>query len=383
MAKQINSLYKERFINTLNHKPVDRSPIDLGGTPQASVDGVDAIKNLAAFLGYDGDAPVDYNLFDKRILEHFDIDFRRTGDIVEFDTGRARWVSETEHIDSYGMKRTFTGLYWEQTGYPLADSGCDDIMAYDFPTEDQMIVDRIADYGEQAKWLHDNTPYVIAGWHPVFGVLELACWLCGYDHIMLMMALDPEFIHLLFSRILELQKIAISKYYSAVGPYIDLTTSGDDFGTQKGLFISPAMWREFVKPYMKERIEYTAKFTDAVYMHHSCGAIFDIIPDLIEIGVKIINPIQPAAAGMDPQRLKDAYGSQIVFHGGLDTQEVLPSNDFNKIDAAVENLLQIMDPNNSGGYIFAAAHNLQIDVNPSAVTRMYESALAVQGYSSR
>ena len=86
--------------------------------------------------------------------------------------------------------------------------------------------------------------------HPVLGVLELACWLCGYDHVMMLLALDPEIIHLLFGRILAFQKSIIREYYGRLGAYIHLTTSGDDFGTQKGLFMSPRMWREFVKPYM-------------------------------------------------------------------------------------------------------------------------------------
>ena len=142
--------------------------------------------------------------------------------------------------------------------------------------------------------------------------------------------------------------------------------------------MSPTMWREFVKPYMKERISYTACFTDAVYMHHTCGAVFDIIPDLIEIGVRILNPIQPRAAGMDPARLKSAYGDRIVFHGGLDTQQVLPSNDPAMIRPAVRELLDMMDPQRSGGYIFAPAHNLQSDVAPAAIACLYESVLEMQ-----
>ena len=141
--------------------------------------------------------------------------------------------------------------------------------------------------------------------------------------------------------------------------------------------MSSAMWREFVKPYFQERIAYTAQFTDAVYLHHSCGSIFDIIPDLAEIGVGILNPIQPVAH-MAPERLKAAYGGRIVFHGGLDTQVVLPSNDPQVIDTAVGRLLDAMAPQTSGGYIFAAAHNLQADVAPLAVVRMYQTALRHQ-----
>ena len=371
-----NSVYRERFALTLAHQSVDRCPIDLGGTPQATIEDEQSIRRLAAFLGFTGDPPADFDRFDRRILEHFDIDFRRVGNNVKFDTGRYRGVSDTELINEYGIRYRLIGSYWEMVESPLNEATMDDLAAYAFPTIDQMQLGPFEDWERRAKFLFEQTPYVVAAEHPVFGVLELACWLCGYDYLLMMMALDPEFVYLLFDRILEMQKFVIREYYGRLGRYIHLTTSGDDFGTQRGLFMSPQMWREFVKPYMKERIEYTAKFTDAVYMHHSCGAIFDIIPDLIEIGVGILNPIQTTAAGMDPVGLKQAYGKDIVFHGGLDTQEVLPSNDFRKIDKAVEELLAIMNPKRTGGYIFAPAHNLQSDVSSAAIARMYEAALA-------
>ena len=372
----MNSVYRDRFALTLAHQPVDRCPIDLGGTPQATIEDEQAIRRLAAFLGFTGDPPADFDRFDRRILEHFDIDFRRVGNNVKFDTGRYCGVSDTELINDYGIRYRLIGSYWEMVESPLNGATMDDMGNYAFPTLDQMQPGSIEDWEQRAKFLFEQTPYVVAAEHPVFGVLELACWLCGYDYLLMMMALDPEFVHLLFDKILEVQKFVIHEYYGRLGRYIHLTTSGDDFGTQRGLFMSPQMWREFVKPYMKERIEYTAKFTDAVYMHHSCGAIFDIIPDLIEIGVGILNPIQTTAAGMDPVGLKQAYGKDIVFHGGLDTQEVLPSNDFRKIDKAVEELLAIMNPKSDGGYIFAPAHNLQSDVSSAAIARMYHAVLA-------
>ncbi|MGC8862224.1 MAG: uroporphyrinogen decarboxylase family protein [Armatimonadota bacterium] len=370
-----DSIYRERFRLTLEHKPVDRCPIDLGGTPQSTVESPSAVETLARYLGIDGPMPDDYDKFDRRVLEHWDIDFRRVGCLVPFVTDRCRRISETEYIDEYGIRRRHSGMYWEIVDVPLPNATIDEIVGYEFPRVDQIPPGVLDDCELRAKRLFEQTDYVIVGEHPVFGVLELACWLCGYDHIMLMMAAEPEFIHLLFGKILEFQKRVIRVYYESLGRYIHLTTSGDDFGTQKGLFMSPGMWREFVKPYMRERIEYTARFTDAVYMHHTCGAVFDIIPDLIDIGVRILNPIQPAATGMQPERLKSAYGSQIVFHGGLDTQEVLPSGDPELICRAVDDLLTAMHPWSDGGYIFAPAHNLQADVSPESVATMYDRVL--------
>jgi uroporphyrinogen decarboxylase len=372
-----SSVYRERFALTLAHRPVDRCPIDLGGTPQSTVEDAETIRALAAHLDKPGNAPNDYDKFDRRILERFDVDFRRAGGIVSFQTAHGRRLSQTEFVDEYGIRRRFSGLYWEIVGGPLWGASKDEVATYDLPSVQQMAPRQIGDWASRAEALYSGSPYVVVGEHPVFGVLELACWLCGYDHVMMMLALDPEFIHLLFAKILEFQKAVIREYYGALGSSVHVTTSGDDFGTQKGLFMSPAMWREFVKPYMRERIAYTRRFTDAVYMHHSCGGIFDIIPDLIEIGVGMLNPIQPGAVGMEPAGLKAAYGRDVVFHGGLDTQEVLPSGDLERIDAAVESLLAAMTPRTDGGYIFAPAHNIQRDVSAGVIARMYDTARQV------
>jgi uroporphyrinogen decarboxylase len=379
-----SSLYRERFACTLAHQPVDRCPIDLGGTPQSTIEDPATETALAGLLGLSvprPDAeeggwkpPLPYDKCDWRILERFDVDFRRAGGIVPFKTGREGRISETQHADFFGIRTRFSGQHWSLAEGPLQHADIDQVAAYAFPTLDQMDPALLGRWEGQARALREHTPFVIVGEHPVFGVLELACWLCGYDHVMLMMAADPDWVHLLFGKILAFQKLVIAEYYRRIGPWIHLTTSGDDFGTQHGLFMSPDMFREFVAPYMRERIAHTTHFTDAVYMHHSCGAVFDIVPDLIGMGVRILNPIQPKAQGMDPQRLKAAYGREIVFHGGLDTQEVLPSNNRETIACAVQELLRIMNPTVEGGYIFAPAHNLQRDVSPQSIVWMYDAA---------
>jgi len=369
-----DSPYRERFRLTLEHRPVDRCPFDLGGTPQATIDEESTREALAQYLGFDGPALPEDEYFDRRISEALDIDFRRVGRELSFETGRRQQISATEFIDEWGSRFCFSGIYWERVAGPLWEATLDQVAAYQFPTAAQIPPGTLDDFARHAQQLYQHSPYVVAACHPVFGVLELACWLCGYDYLMLQLAADPEFIHLLFGKILAYQKSIIREYYRRLGPYLHLTTSGDDFGTQKGAFMSPAMFREFVIPYLRERIAYTALFTDAVYMHHTCGAVFELIPDLIDVGVRVLNPIQPMADGMDPARLKAAYGDQLVFHGGLDTQEVLPSNDPAGIDAAVEHLLAAMHPETDGGFIFAPAHNLQRDVSPASIARSYRTA---------
>jgi uroporphyrinogen decarboxylase len=365
--------YRERYTATLAHQPVDRCPIDLGGTPQSTVDEPALITALATLLGVAGE-PDDYDKFDSRVLAAFDIDFRRVGDIIRFATGREHRVSATEYVDFFGIRHRFDGRYWNIVDGPLRDATLDDVAAYAFPTMAQCRTD-IDRFAMQARHWHDASPYVVVAEHPVFGVLELACWLCGYDDFMMRLAAEPEFVHLLFGKILAFQREVSAAYYTRVGRWIHVTTSGDDFGTQAGLFMAPATWRACVKPYLAARIADIARHTDAIFQHHSCGGIAEIIPDLIEIGVGVLNPIQPHARGMDPAALQAAFGDRIVFHGGLDTQQVLPGNDPVEIEAAVAHLLQVMRPRERGGYIFAAAHNLQADVAPEAVACMFRAAL--------
>jgi len=373
----MTSIYRERFAATMAHQSVDRCPIDLAGCPQATVVSDDLWVGIAAELGLTGPRPADDRHADSRVLRAFDVDFRRVGGFIGFDTGLARTTPDG-FVNEYGMRYRLAEPYADIVEFPLANTTIDEIAAWQPP-----VLAQIRDTGVFARWTaearywYEESPYLVVAEHPVWGVLEMACWLCGYDYLMMMLALDPEYIHLFFGKILSFQKEMIAAYYAELGRYIHITTSGDDFGTQRGSFMSPAMFREFVKPYMGERIAYTRQFTDAIYLHHSCGSIYDIIPDLAEIGVGILNPIQPVAH-MAPKSLKDAFGDRIVFHGGLDTQEVLPSNNPANIDAAVDNLLAAMRPQQTGGYIFAAAHNLQADVPASAVTRMFTAVLRMQ-----
>ena len=244
----MTSIYRERFAATMAHQPVDRPPLDLGGCPQATIDDPALMTALAAHLGFTGEAPADYRYFDRRILAHYDVDFRRTGGIVPFDTGRGCRISDTETVDDYGMRYRFSGHYWERVDGPLASGTRDAVAAYQFPTIDQMRPGLLDKWAADAAHLFTQTPYVVVGEHPVFGVLELACWLCNYDTLLYMLLDDPETAHLLFSKILAFQRPVVEAYYTHLGRYLHITTSGDDFGTQQGPFMSPAMFRDLVLP---------------------------------------------------------------------------------------------------------------------------------------
>ncbi|MGQ9630940.1 MAG: uroporphyrinogen decarboxylase family protein [bacterium] len=359
---------RERFERIMNHREADRVPLDLAGTSLSTTYGR-GMERLREFLGFTGPDTSGYEKFDERILRYFDIDFRRVGNIISFQRSLRRKISDTEYIDDWGIRRAFTGQYWEIVESPLRGATVEDLKRYPWPDSESIDEREIERFRAQAKHLYEETDRVVVGEHPVLGILELGCWMCGFDDFLIKMALDETFVRTFFDIYLDIQKKVIEIYYGAIGEYIHITTSGDDFGTQRGPFISPEMYRRMIKPYFKERIEFTKRFTKAYYWHHSCGAISPLIDDLIDTGVEILNPIQPLADGMDPRNLKERFGDRICFHGGIDTQYLLPRGSPEEVEERVRNTISILGK--GGGYILAAAHNIQEDVPPENIAAMF------------
>lgn len=369
---------RENFQKTLRHETPDSLILDLGGNPLSSMDG-QSMYHLLDCLGYSYDRDkikkLDYGTIgrlDERIQKYLDIDTRSVGTILRPQKSQYQKLSETDYIDEWGIQRHFTGLYWDIVKPPLRGATLEDLEHYPWPDPDSLDMQELCQYRDAAKNLYENTDYVICGEHPVYGIFELGCWMCGFEDFLIRMLDEPEFVHRFFEIILNYQKTVIEAYYGMIGPYIHYTSSGDDFATQKGPFVSPATFREMIQPYLKQRIAYTKKFTDAAFLHHSCGNVFSLIPDLVDAGVEILNPIQPVSDQMRPENLKQRYGDQICFHGGLDTQGVLPYADAETVRQSVETLIHTMAP--GGGYIFAAAHNIQEDVPPENVILAFQAA---------
>lgn len=368
---------REDFYKTLSHEQPERLIVDLGGNPLSSMEGQSMFK-LMDFLGLDLPKESERLPFgqvrrlDEKLLRYFDIDTRSVGRILVPQKSLYKEISQREYVDEWGIRRLYNGMYWDAADHPLKGASLGELEKYQWPDAESLDIKEIEDIAAQAKSIYEETDYVLCAEHPVYGIFELGCWLCGFDNFLLKMAMDEAFVHQLFEIILSYQKKVISVYYEALGKYVHYTSSGDDFATQSSLFMSPPMFRAMIKPYFKERINHTKKYTKAAYLHHSCGSVFQIIEDLIECGVNILNPIQPAAKNMQPELLKRSYGSKIVFHGGIDTQQILPFGDEESIYSTVKDTIECM--NRGGGYIFAAAHNIQEDVPPQNIVYMFEAA---------
>jgi uroporphyrinogen decarboxylase len=159
--------------------------------------------------------------------------------------------------------------------------------------------------------------------------------------------------------------------FEAAEGRIDFFRLGDDFGTQRGLLVGPDLWRARIGPALKTMAD-TAKTYGAYYYHHSCGAVRELIPDLIAIGVDVLDPLQVKAAGMDPAALKRDFGEQICFSGGVDQQELLPRGTPGDVRAGVHRLLDAMA--RDGGFFIGPTHNFQDDIPTANILALYDAA---------
>ncbi|MHC1695082.1 MAG: uroporphyrinogen decarboxylase family protein [Eubacteriales bacterium] len=362
--------HRERFYAAVRHRTPDRAVFDLAGSPQTNVDSPSVIDRMTRLLGITGEKQGDYNL-DERILEALDIDTRRIGGMP---TPPTRFCREEGGViyDSFGIGYRCVGDHYEMTYHPLCERTLSEIEDYLLPDPSGVDMSLIEGWASKAMRLHDETDYAVVAEHPVLGVFELGCWMFGFDDYLYRFAAEPEVVHAFSRRILDYQKRIITKYYSCLGQYIDCTTSGDDFGTQKAPFISTAMFDEYIAPYFLERISHTRKYTDAFFKHHTCGSVYDLLPSIIRCGVDILNPIQPGAYKMEPERLKESYGDVLTFWGGIDTQQLLTRGSTDEVRAEVVRVLSIMDKN--GGYILSPAHTIQWDVPAENLLAVYEAA---------
>lgn len=369
------------FYDTLAHQQPGNLILDLGGCPLSSMEG-GTQKRLLELLGFPLPEPQHF-LFGKvqrleeSLLRYLDIDTRSVGEILHPMDSQFEMLSEEEYIDEWGIRRHFDGTYWNTVSHPLEGAEVEDLDTFRFPNPDSIDMAQLEQITAEAKALWEAGEYVICAEHPVYGVFELGCWLCGFEDFLVKLLTDELFVRKLFDRILDYQRGIITRYYGALGPYIHYTSSGDDFATQENLFMDPACFQRLVKPYLKERIAFTKQYTKAAFLHHSCGNVYSLIPDLIDCGVEILNPIQPCAPTMQPEKLKQDFGDRIVFHGGCDTQRLLPFGKEETIREGVRQLIGAMHRN--GGYVFAAAHNLQDDVPPENILHMFQAARAYGG----
>ena len=204
-------------------------------------------------------------------------------------------------------------------------------------------------------------------------VFQHPTFLRGTDNLLVDMAARPQMAHYLMDRFTDFYLGYFDRMFHAAGGRIDVLRAADDLGTQRGLFFSPEMFRTFIKPRLAKLVD-LAHGHGVKFMFHSCGAVRPLIEDMIEIGVDVLDPLQAAAEGMDPQGLKDSYGQRICLHGGICTQYLLPRATPDEVRKEVRRRVQILGA--GGGYILAPCHVLQTDVPTENILAMSETAYA-------
>ena len=200
--------------------------------------------------------------------------------------------------------------------------------------------------------------------------LKPAMYLRGVDQILLDVALAPEIAETIFRQITAFYLEYARRTFEAADGGIDIFMTGDDFGTQKGLFMSPDMWRRFLRPGFKAFVDLGRQYGMKV-AHHSCGSIKPIIPDLIQCGLEVLNPIQPDVDDMDRRELKSRFGDRLSFHGSISIQRTLPFGTPDDVRNEVRQRVQTLAP--GGGFIFCTAHNIQADTPIENVVALFEA----------
>jgi uroporphyrinogen decarboxylase len=277
-----------------------------------------------------------------------------------------------------GVRVRNGGLYDDVFEYPLQNAATlQDIRDYPFWPQRSDFQRLAVGKAEQARHLRAGDDAVVVDTFLVFPFLMYPM-LTGFEKWLTDMKSDPRFYFALADRLLEVGLDIIDAFLGAVGSYVDVVCTYDDVGTQRGLTCSRHDYKQFIQPYEKQIIDRIRKFTNAAVYRHSCGSVYELIPDFIEMGIQILNPVQPRAWNMEPWRLKQEFGRDLCFFGGFDTQEILPNATPLEIERSVVELIR--DYGQGGGFVLAPSSNIEPDTPPENVVALYEAALKHGGY---
>ncbi len=281
-------------------------------------------------------------------------------------------VNVADNIKKYefDLEMKPTPLYMEVVKCPLENiKSKEEFEKYDFP--DAYATGRF----EKAK--RDIDKYKDS--HFIIGdcelsLFELAWHLVGMEKYMMDFAMEEEWIEALNDKV---EEWTLGLALQLVDLGVDAIWFGEDLGTQTSMLISPDMWRTRLKPRYERMIKtLKEKNKDLLIIMHSDGAVAPLVDDFIEIGIDVYNPVQPNVPGSDPQDMVDKYGDKILFFGGIDQQELLPTGDIKALNKEINRRYDIMGKN--GGYLMAPAHIIQADVTTETVKAMINSIIKLK-----
>jgi uroporphyrinogen decarboxylase len=339
--------HKERVYNALNKKPVDRVPLYMWYHPGTK-------RRLAKLF----EIPEQY------ISLAFGDDIRQTWVHNNHAMENVPLLNGETYKDLWGIEWMRQGDFNQIMTYPLAIASPEEIRHYLFPYQH---LNLLLDF--MVPVIESRADYFI-GCDISPNVFEMYWRLRGLENAMFDLIEKNNAVLGLLNACTEFSIVMAEEAMDRFD--LDWVWVGDDAGSQGNMLMSPAMWRELIKPGLK-RIFDRIKSRKKLVAFHSCGAIRPIIEDLIEIGIDVLNPIQPNCPGMSPLELKKEYGSKIAFMGGVDTQGVLPKGTAAEVYKATGDLIAGMT-SDGGGYILAAAHTIPPETPDENIFAMYEAA---------
>jgi len=268
--------------------------------------------------------------------------------------------------DEFGTVYKKVGYYADVYYAPLKEKTLDEIKSFKLP--DPGDTSRFKGIRKKAENLCSSTEYSV--WAGMVNSLFYFAWcLRGLEVFMADLYAEPKIARYLMDRIVDWNIGFFEGFYGEIGQYIDVFWIGDDWGVQEGPLISPTYFRKEVVPRFRKMISFIKSRTDAKCCYHTCGSVYWCIEDLLEMGVDIVHPVQANAKGNDTDKLKLNYGKRICFHGGTNNQGVF-HKDIHTL--TIDTLKRIKDLAPGGGYIFSSGHNIQANMPPENILRLFE-----------
>ena len=403
---------REIILAAIAHQEPPRVPVDLGATPSSGISAI-AYNRLKAHLGVSGGHTRVYDVVQQLaqpedvILDRFHIDVLDIGrafntraedwyDVNLFDGSAAQYPAwfrpqplpgggwRALAPDGTEIATQLPGMnFFDQTCFPWMDGFPADIRKA-LPTAMGKVHwaalahspwdnagrpefwQRLRAHALALRQSSDRTLMIVCGCN----LFEWGTFLRRMDNFLLDIAAEPDTVELLLDALMEIHLATLEKVCAAVGDVVDIIRFGDDLGMETGPFMSRASYRRLFLPRHARLYDYVHKHSRMHTFLHSCGSIHQYLPDLIEAGLEIINPVQTTCMRMDPAALKREFGRDITFWGGgCDTRTVLNHATPEAVAEHVKRRLDIFAP--GGGFVFNTVHNILPDVPPENVVAMY------------
>lgn len=368
--------HRERVIAAIDRCETDRTPIDFGGTLSTTIV-PESYDRLKQHLGLAHETVIGWKrqqlvLPHENILKRFDVDTRPLK-LGAYEGGRAKPLGPNTMMDDWGTtwEKAVDGHFIAIDGpFFNSDPDLENSLSYSWPDPENAGLYR--NLRETAEVLYNNSDYAVI-LDLGIGVVTRCQFIRGFMEFLFDLTRNKEFAVFLMERFADVWIRIAQNALKQVGHLVDVVFWGDDYGMQQAPLFRPQLFTDLVKPINQRMISAVRELTEARILLHSCGSVYPMINDLIDIGIHALNPVQVSASNMEPERLKNEFGDRLAFWGGIDTQDVLPFRSPEEVRAEVRHLIEVLGE--GGGYVLATVHNIQNGVPPENIVAMFDECL--------